>query len=84
MGPCLSKNQEAPTCVACLHTADTVLYPCGHYCLCQNCAQILANQDTSEFRFVQFDYKARSGMRCPMCRRRGLPALVYQNIENEA
>ena len=81
MGHCLSKNQELPTCVACFQMADTVLYPCGHFCLCKSCAEIIARLDTEEFRYIQFDYKARQGMRCPMCRKRGLPAIVYQNSE---
>ena len=84
MGPCLSKIKDPPKsiCVACFDTADTVLYPCGHFCLCKPCAEILATQDTPNFRYIQYDYNLRKGMRCPMCRKRGLPAIVYQNIED--
>ena len=81
MGSCLSRNPQVTSCVVCFKKADTVLYPCGHYCLCKDCGLQLSERDTSEFRYIQFNYKNRGGMTCPMCRRKGLPAIVYENTD---
>ena len=81
MGSCFSKNRPVTTCIICFNKANTVLYPCGHYCLCQECADILSRQETSGPHYFHLDYHDRGGMRCPICRRRGLPALVYQNTD---
>ena len=81
MGSCFSKDHPQTTCVVCFNKATTVLYPCGHFCLCQNCGEELSRRDTSQFTYIKFNYKDRGGMKCPMCRRKGLPAIVYQNVE---
>lgn len=94
MGSCFSKNPQIVTattttttlpcrtaCIICFQTANTVLYPCGHFCLCQECSERLSRQDTSQLRYFKLNFKERKGMKCPMCRRKGLPAIVYQNIE---
>ena len=94
MGLCFSLNvqstaaaSKAPTtsiCVACLNVAEIVLYPCGHFCLCKSCGDILlrkARKNKPERLFLELDYKIkRRGISCPMCRRKGLPAIVYPNI----
>ena len=94
MGVCLSlKLQQTPTvsitpstvvCVICLSEANIVLYPCGHFCLCQSCSDKLLRQtwkNKPEMKYLELDYKIkRRGMKCPMCRRKGLPAIVYPNI----
>jgi len=54
-------NKPQPVCVICLdRPRDTVLEPCGHACVCRDCASILcAMQATSNSRSLRV---------CPMCR----------------
>ena len=81
MGSCMSKDVHGTSCIICFNEANTVLYPCGHFCLCQECAEVLAEQCESHLQNFHLNFQQRRGMRCPICRRKGLPAIVYQNID---
>lgn len=48
------KSDEKNTCIVCLNAVTEVaLYPCGHFCMCHNCAKL--------------QWRKGSGC-CPMCR----------------
>lgn len=77
----MSREPPDPTCVVCFDKANTVLYPCGHLCLCQSCSEQLSKMDTSQIQNFKWNFKERKGMSCPMCRRKGLPTIVYKNMD---
>ena len=72
MGSVISK----PKCVICDEKAETVLFPCGHYCLCKNCAEKMSN-DPSFQRRAFINLHALCQVKCPICRTVSVVSKVY-------
>ena len=68
-----------PKCIICLKKANTVLFPCGHLCLCNTCARSLSQYDRYKAS-VNLKKIHINGVICPFCRGASVPTLVYPNI----
>ena len=59
-------EEDDPTCVICLsEERSVVIVPCGHYCMCTDCAGHIAH----------------STQKCPMCRGRVDLVVTRENIQ---
>ena len=69
-----------PKCVICYKNAEKVLWPCGHICLCGDCAQKLTNSrsGSSEYR-LKLNLDECGGVHCPICRQTAIPSNLYPN-----
>ena len=92
MGCLLSKNRgENNTipqveCVVCFNEANRVLYPCGHYCICNDCAMQMSQNDRSrlgDIVYVKLNVRRQNGLFCPICRRLGLPTKIFPNSSED-
>ena len=73
MGLCHCKK---PTCVICYGTAEKILWPCGHFCLCNVCSIELSNQQ----RITHQEYINISNhvqIKCPICRLFSIASKIY-------
>lgn len=73
-------------CVVCFKEADTVLYPCGHYCICNDCALQIARNDRQrlgDLVSIKLNIRKQNGLFCPYCRKIGLPTKIYPNTTQE-
>jgi len=58
-------------CVVCLgHPSTTILAPCGHQCVCRNCATVLLRAAPGGGGGLGGRGDTAAGARCPMCRAR--------------
>ena len=65
-----------PTCVICYDIADQILFPCGHYCLCANCATQLSNHQ-SNVRHRYINIQEYLQIKCPLCRSLSVAGKVH-------
>lgn len=78
----IKDNTQKIECVVCFNDADTILYPCGHYCMCYDCVIRLSQYDRQRLgsiRHVKINIRNNNGVYCPLCRKLGLPTKVFQN-----
>ena len=72
------KQSIYPKCIICFKKATTVLYPCGHFCLCSKCAKLLSKHDRYKTSIDPQSFHL-NGVLCPFCRKASLPTVVYPN-----
>lgn len=67
-----------PKCVICQNNVSKILWPCGHFCVCDNCIIELANRrhGPNEIKF-SLDLKKMNAVHCPLCRSISIPNTVY-------
>ena len=87
MGCILQRPQEGSVqkveCVVCFNEATTVLYPCGHCCVCNECARQLSINDRErlgDLVYIKINIRKHNGLFCPLCRKLGLPTKIYPNM----
>ena len=81
-----NESNSRVECVVCYNEANTVLYPCGHYCLCNDCALQISENDKEKLRemvYVKINIRRHNGLYCPFCRKLGLPTKVFSNYEQD-
>ena len=77
------ENTSRAECVVCFNEANTVLYPCGHNCVCTDCAMQIAENDKErlgDLVYLKLNIRKHKGLFCPFCRKLGLPAKIFPNI----
>ena len=75
------KDIVLPECVICFNTAENILWPCGHFCLCNSCASNLAtyNREINNVSSFKLDQNRMKAVKCPICRKVVLPTKFYMN-----
>ena len=63
-------------CVICSKSAKKVLWPCGHYCLCEKCCIELSKYFPSTHNEI-IDTRHHNTVQCPLCRTIALPCNLY-------
>ena len=72
MGCAATKVCEQSECVICYNKAEKVLFPCGHFCLCNNCVNRLFVTDCHFFNNKEYNV-----IICPICRARSISINLY-------
>lgn len=80
----MQANNPKVECVVCFDEANTVIYPCGHYCLCNNCAMQISENDKDrlgDLVYMKINIRRNNGLFCPCCRKLGLASKIFPNLE---
>lgn len=80
--PAMPPDPPRVECLVCFSEADMVLYPCGHHCICHDCATTLSNNDHERIgdgKYMKIKLRRGHALFCPLCRRITIPIKLYQN-----
>ena len=72
MGCVTSKPTNQTECVICYDKAEKVLFPCGHFCLCDNCNNRLFVREYHLFNNNEYNV-----IICPICRSQSMSSFLY-------
>lgn len=76
------RESQKVECLVCFNEADMVLYPCGHHCICRDCALTLSNNDRErmgDVHYMKINLRRNHALFCPLCRRLTVPIKLFQN-----
>ena len=78
---CYNSKVKSAFCIICGLEAEKVLFPCGHFCLCNACnvEMAKARQGGSNLK-ININLEERHGVNCPVCRTIAFPMNVYYPI----
>ena len=64
-------------CIICFNPVENILWPCGHFCLCNSCASRLVQHIEGTRVQIMVNRNRVKPLKCPICREFALPTKFY-------